>query len=83
MKIFALRDRKAEVYKTVFTLDTTVDAIRGFESAVNDPKTTYGRYPDDFSLYLMGEVDFSNGRFTIMESPQEIAYGRDLVASNS
>lgn len=81
MMIFCLRDLKAACFKNLFCEGSIPEAIRSFDVAVNDLKSIYQRYPDDFSLFHMGSVDFDTGRFTILESPREIAVARTLVRS--
>jgi hypothetical protein len=56
-------------------------ALRSFEGLVNDDKTLINSYPEDFSLYYIGNLSDSDGRYfveTSDESRVPVLVGRAL-----
>nr|QJB19951.1 MAG: nonstructural protein [Microvirus sp.] len=65
MKMFALCDTKAKIFHRPFCDESVAAALRGFEILVNDPKSQMiNRFPDDFSLFTIGEFDPQTGTLT-------------------
>ena len=62
-KIYTIRDSKGEIYHTPFFQNTHGEAERSFRTAVNDPQTSIYKYPEDYSLWYMGEYDDNTGLF--------------------
>lgn len=62
LKVLAVYDSKVEAYLSPFFMRSRGEALRGFESAVNDPQTSFCRYPADYTLFEIGEFDESTGR---------------------
>lgn len=48
---------------------------RDFEAAVNDPKTPFYQYPDDFELHEIGTMDMATGEIECAK-PRPVVYGR-------
>jgi len=63
-KIFTTYDSKAEAYLQPFFMGTRGEAIRGWQTVVNDPKTQFNKYPSDFTLFEIGEYDETTGEIT-------------------
>lgn len=61
MKIYSVLDIKAGVYSPLMSFPNSVYAIRAFESMVNQPDTNINRYPFDFVLHYLGEMDDNTG----------------------
>ena len=57
LKIYTVRDHKAECYLPPFTMRTNAEAIRSFADSVVKPGPTIHDHPEDFALYLVGEFD--------------------------
>jgi hypothetical protein len=72
LKIYTIRDSKAEVYTTPFYKKTHGEAERDFRSMSNDDKTTINKYPEDFDLYYLGEYNDNTGFIESLETPQHI-----------
>lgn len=60
-KLLSVYDAKINSYKDVFTAEHSGAAIRGFEDAVNNPKTELHQHPEDFYLYELGQYDAEQG----------------------
>lgn len=63
-KIFTTYDSKAEAYLQPFFMKTRGEAIRGWQTVCNDPKTQFNQYPADFTLFEIGEYDETTGQIT-------------------
>jgi hypothetical protein len=61
LKIYSVRDQKAEVYNTPFFQKTHGEAERNFMRMAQDSKTLVAQYPKDFDLYYLGEYDDNLG----------------------
>lgn len=79
LKVFSLRDQKAEVFNTPFTKSTHGEAERDFTSLVNDPKSLINQYPKDFDLYFLGHYDTSTGKMQPNASPEHLISAIDVL----
>lgn len=70
LKIFSIRDTKAESYGVPFFQPTEGEAERSFRTAVNDPKSKLSLYPEDFDLFYLGVYDDATGKATWEKTPQ-------------
>lgn len=73
MKILSIYDVKAEAFNPPFHALTKGEAIRNFQSACTDPKTTLHQYPEDFTLYELAEFDQNTGSIEKHIQPIELA----------
>ena len=61
-RIYAIRDLKAECWSPMLiTCAARGEALREFQTAVNNRESPYGRYPADFVLYEIGLYDDVEG----------------------
>jgi hypothetical protein len=84
-RIFAVRDRAADVFGTPHFAVSTGAAIRSFTDEVNRdaPENTLARHPEDFDLYELGSFNDGDASFELVESPRQVAIGKDVkVRSN-
>lgn len=72
LKVFSIRDSKAETYNTPWYKSTEGEALRDFHTAVNDPQSFLNKYPKDFDLYLLGSYDPSTGQFETLQQPKHM-----------
>jgi len=72
LKMYSIRDQKAEVFNTPFFQKTHGEAERNFHTAANDPQTSLSKYPEDFDLYYLGEYDDNSGRTKPLDTPQHM-----------
>lgn len=63
-KIYSVYDSKAETYSLPFFVKLPAEAHRYFSSWINDPSHTFGRHPEDYTLFESGSYDDSTGTFT-------------------
>lgn len=81
MKIFSIRDQKAEAFENIFLQNTNGQAERYFTSLVNDPKTLIAMYPADYDLYFIGDYDQQTGKIKPCETPQHLISAVQLKGS--
>jgi len=72
-KMFAIHDLAAGAYLPPFTLHQPAMAVRAFANMTNDITHAFGKNPEDYSLYLIGEYDDTNSKI--------IPYDRELIAT--
>jgi len=79
MKIFSLFDTRAQTYAQPFADSSTVNAPRGFDTAVNAKDSTLSRYPDDFSLMELATFDPQTGQLVPLVSPLNLGTARTVL----
>lgn len=62
-KLFSVYDKKAEAYLQPIMANTIGEVKRQFMDIVNDGKSPFGKHPEDFELYHIGEWDDNTGRY--------------------
>jgi len=75
-QIFSVYDRQAQYYLPVFS-SRTADALRQFGEIVTQSDTPIAKYPADYDLCLLGEIDLDTG-VIIAKHPEPLMNG--LVA---
>lgn len=79
MKLFAVRDLKANVFlKPVADLNVA-SATRSFGLVVNEGSSMISKYPADFALYEIGDFDEVTGMITVAPAPTSLGIGTDFV----
>jgi len=66
---FSVYDSKVKAYDKPFFMRSRGEALRGWQAAVNDEKTTLCTHPEDFSLMELGDYDDETGAFTNHQAP--------------
>ena len=61
MKLYAIRDLKADSFQQVWQAANDEVAIRQFGILCKDNSTLFGMCPTDFDLYLLGDYDEKSG----------------------
>lgn len=70
LKIFAVKDIKAETFNTPMFLRSKGEAIRGFSDQVTNVKdSTISKYPEDFYLYELGTYNSDTGKMSVLDLP--------------
>lgn len=83
MKIFSMYDVKAQTFIQPFAETSTIAALRGFEVAVNEGKSTFQRFPDDFCLMELAEFDQDTGALTPLTTPNNLGSARSVLKLDS
>ena len=63
LRLYSIYDSKAEQFSPPQVYHNDMLALRAFESLVNDDKTLINTYPEDFSIYYVGNLGDSDGRY--------------------
>lgn len=73
MRIYSIRDAKAEIFNAPFYKHTHGEAERDFTMLVNDEKSTVCKFPEDYDLYHLGSFDEKSGKAEWLDTPQHIS----------
>lgn len=73
VKMFAVRDAKAEAFLQPMFFQSKGLAVRAFADAANDVGHNFCKHAEDFTLFELGEWDDESGVFT--QLPQPLAIG--------
>lgn len=79
MRLYSIFDSKAEQFSPPQTYYNDMLALRAFEGIVNDDKMLICKYPEDFSIYYIGNLSDGDGRYYVEncdESRVPILVGR-------
>lgn len=79
LKMYSIRDSKAEVFNLPFYKKTPGEAQRDFETLVNDGKSTVNQYPSDFDLYEIGHYDDNTGKVVPHDTPTHVVKAIQLL----
>nr|UXQ88125.1 MAG: nonstructural protein [Microvirus sp.] len=63
-KIYSVYDSKAETYTPPFFQHREAMALRTFADCCNDDGHTFGKHPEDYTLFDLGTYDDDNGCIT-------------------
>ena len=83
MKLFSVLDVKANAFLQPFADSSTISALRGFDVAVNEGKSTFSRFPDDFALMELAEFDQQTGIIKPHAAPMNLGTARSVYRSNA
>lgn len=70
LRLYSIYDLKAEQFSPPQVYHNDMLALRAFEGIVNDDKMVIHNYPEDFSLYFIGNLGDSDGRYYIESSDE-------------
>lgn len=70
MKIYSIRDAKAQSFGNPWYKNTHGEAERDFRTAVNDEKSFLNKYPEDYDLYYLGVFDTDTGKVESLATPE-------------
>lgn len=59
MKLYALHDKKAQMLSSFHVERSDAQASRGFADAVNAKDSVFAKYPEDFELVAVAEIEES------------------------
>jgi len=82
MKLFAVRDVKADSFGNPFTIATVGLAVRSFTDACKQD-SDLRRYPEDYMLYEIGSYDPFTGMVTALQVPKMVASAAGVIADSN
>lgn len=65
MRLYSIYDDKAEQFSPPQVYLNDMLALRSFQGIVNDDKMLIKKYPEDFSLYYIGNIGDTDGCYYI------------------
>lgn len=80
LKVFAVRDVKADAYGSLICVQTIGLATRAFRDACQAPQSQLGLYPEDYSLYELGTFDPVAGSLQGHKTPTYICSATEILA---
>lgn len=69
MKVFSVYDSKVGAYLAPFFCRASGEAVRAFISAVNAADHDFRRFPEDYSLFELGEFHDETGALVALNAP--------------
>lgn len=81
MKIFAIRDTKADAFNTPFYMSTVGQALRAFGDEVNNPNSALSKHPEDYFLYELGIYEDATAAFNLLPAPRSLSSAVDFVSA--
>ena len=70
LRLYSIYDSKAEQFSPPQVYHNDMLALRAFEGLVNDDKMLINSYPEDFSIYYIGNIGDTDGRYFIETSDE-------------
>lgn len=70
LRLYSIHDSKAEQFSPPQVYHNDMLALRAFEGIVNDDKMLIKKYPEDFTLYYVGNLSDSDGRYYVENSDE-------------
>lgn len=81
MKLYAVRDIKADCYTALHPCANDAIAKRSFLEACNDPNSQLVRYPEDYQLYLVGSWEPNSAELKGLPAPKFIASALEVMVA--
>lgn len=81
MKLFAVRDLKAEAFGDPLAIATVGLATRALEEALKAPGSQFAKNPEDYILYQIGEYDPAFGKVVPFDSPRPVITLVELLSA--
>ncbi len=79
LKVYTVYDTKAEAYIQPFFSPTKGLALRSFQEALIDEKSNISKYPEDFTLFELGEFDQETAKFNLHNTPQSLGVAVEFL----
>ncbi len=76
--IYAVYDSKAESYTPPFFEHAEGRALRTFADCCNDQGHQFGKHPEDYTIFRLGEYDDNTGTIT-QDKISSVATGHTLL----
>lgn len=77
--LFAVYDQKADAHLPPFILPTVAMGKRIFADCVNSPEHQFGKNPEDYTLFRLGQFDDQDGQFLLERAKQSLGNGLEFL----
>jgi hypothetical protein len=81
-KLYAVFDKKAFAFQNFFFAKNDIEAIRSFQTAVNDPQTQLSQYSSDFELFHVANIDQESAKI-YSNIPASLGVASDYIRKSS
>ena len=81
-KLFAVRDVKADAFGGLVVAPTKGLATRSFLEVCSDRQSPMSQYPEDYSLYYLGDYDPSTGAIKALPIPELVVTASEVLANS-
>ncbi len=75
----SIYDSKAEAWLSPMFFQAAGQGMRSFGDAINDPKSEFGKHPEDYSLFVIGKFDQRTGNIEPEIPPTVVCIGINMV----
>lgn len=82
LKVFTVYDSKLEAYLPPFFMPARGQAVRSFSDSISAPDSVFGRHPEDYTLFELGEFDDQCCVFTLYKTPYSLGLASELVSKS-
>lgn len=72
LNIYSIYDSKVKFFDRPLFMRNRGEALRAWETAANDEKTTISAHPTDYAIMEIGEFDDQTGKITCYEVPESL-----------
>lgn len=79
MKLFAVRDLKADSFGAPISVATKGLALRSFQDVCLDARSEIAKYPEDYSLFELGDYDPNSGVIVSHQAPKHIVSAVSVI----
>jgi len=83
LKIFSVFDSKVGAYMSPFFMRSAGEAIRALIATARDPKSQFGAFPSDYTLFEVGVFDDQWAKFEMPVTPYSHGLVSELLAMDS
>ncbi|AXL14456.1 nonstructural protein [Microviridae sp.] len=77
--VTTIHDAKSEMYLNPVCGRTKGQAIREFQQEANNPESQLNKYPEDFTLFELGEYDDITGMMHPHKTPKPIGKALEFL----
>lgn len=79
--LFSVYDSAAKAFLEPFHSQTVETAIRAFREVVNREGHSFNKFPEDYSLFAVGEFDQAKGLLDAYEVPRSVGLAIMMIES--
>lgn len=79
VKMFTIYDRVAKLHNSPFCFNTIGQALREFTTLANNPQSTIGQHPEDYTLLEIATFDDNTGLVLPYDKPHLIGSANQYV----
>lgn len=79
-QVFTVFDSAAKAFLTPFFAPTVESAIRSFREIVNKEGHQFNRFPEDYTLFHVGEFDQVTGLLKAFDTPHSLGLALSFVS---